>query len=97
MVAILDIARNGGVMADSRRRVDGRDADVAVHLLEEELARLQADGEFRSDFDPGMMAVAIRGAIDSAPHRLVRDPDFDIDRYAREIATIFDLATRVAD
>jgi hypothetical protein len=97
MVAILDIARNGGVMADGRRRVDGRDAGVAVHLLEEELARLQAEGEFRSDFDPGVMAVAIRAAIDSVPQGLVRDPDLDIDHYAKEIATIFDLATRVAD
>ena len=43
------------------------------------------------------MAVAIRAAIDSVPYRLVRDPDLDIDHYAREIATIFDLATRVAD
>jgi hypothetical protein len=43
------------------------------------------------------MAVAIRGAIDSVPYRLVRDPDLDVDHYAREIATIFDLATRVAD
>jgi AcrR family transcriptional regulator len=97
MVAILDIARNGGVMADGRRRVDGRDAGVAVHLLEEELARLQAEGELRSDFDPGVMAGAIRGAIDLVPYRLVHDPDLDIDHYAREIATIFDLATRVAD
>ncbi len=94
MVAILDIARNGGVMADGRRRVDGRDANVATHLLEEELARLQAEGELRRDFDPGVMAVAIRAAIDSVPHRLVRDPDLDVDHYATEIAAIFDLATR---
>jgi TetR/AcrR family transcriptional regulator, fatty acid metabolism regulator protein len=97
MVAILDIVRHGALMADGQRRVDGREVDVAVHLLEEELERLQAEGELRSDFDPGVMAVAIRGAIDSAPHRLVRDPDFDIDHYAREIANIFDLATRVAN
>ena len=95
MVAVLDIARNGGVMADGRRRVDGRDADVAVHLLEEELARLQAEGELRADFDPGVMAVAIRAAIDSVPYRLTFDPDLDLDHYAREIATIFDLATRI--
>jgi len=97
MVAILDIARNGGVMADGRRRVDGRDAGVAVHLLEEELARLQAEGKLRVDFDPAVMAVAIRAVIDSVPYRLVLDPDLDVDHYAREIATIFDLATRVAD
>jgi hypothetical protein len=40
------------------------------------------------------MAVAIRATIDVVPHRLVLDPDFDIDTYAREIAAIFDLATR---
>jgi AcrR family transcriptional regulator len=97
MMAIVDIARNGGVMADSRRRVDGRDADVAVHLLEEELARLQGEGELRSDFDPRVMAIAIRGAIESVPYRLVGEPDLDIEHYAREVANIFDLATRVAD
>ncbi len=95
MIAILDIARNGGVMADGRRRVDGRDAGVAVRLLEEELARLQSEGELRRDFDPGVMAVAIRAAIDSVPHRLVGDPDLDIDHYSKELATIFDLATRI--
>jgi hypothetical protein len=41
------------------------------------------------------MATAIRAAIDSVPHRLVRDPDLDLDHYATEIATIFDLATRI--
>jgi hypothetical protein len=40
------------------------------------------------------MAAAIRATIDVVPHRLVRDPDFDIENYAREIAAIFDLATR---
>ena len=95
MVAILDIARHGGVMADGRQRVDGRDAGIAVRLLEEELERLQRAGELRRDFDPGVMAVVIRGAIDLVPYRLVRDPDLDIDHYAKEITTIFDLATRV--
>jgi hypothetical protein len=97
MVAIVDIARNGGVTTDGQRRVDGRDVDVAVQLLKELPARLQAEGKLRRGFDPGVMAVAIRGAIDSVPYRLARDPDLDVDHYAKEIATIFDLATRVAD
>jgi hypothetical protein len=67
---------------------------VAVRLLQEHLARLQARGELRGDFDPAAMAMAIRAAIDVVPHRLVLDPEFDIDRYAGEVATIFDLATR---
>jgi AcrR family transcriptional regulator len=94
MVAVVEILRNGALTTDSGRRVDGRDVDVAAHLLEEQLARLQAQGELRSDFDPAVMAVAIRATIDVVPHRLVRDADFDIDKYAREIAAIFDLATR---
>jgi AcrR family transcriptional regulator len=94
MVAVVEIARHGGLTSDGRRRVDGRDIDVAAQMLEEMLARLQARGELRGDFDPAVMAVAIRAAIDSVPHRLVRDPGLDIDRYAKEIARIFDLATR---
>ena len=97
MVAVVEILRNGALTTDGGRRVDGRDVNVAAHLLEEQLARLQAEGELRSDFDPGVMAVAIRATIDVVPHRLVREPDFDIENYAREIAAIFDLATRTKD
>ena len=94
MVAVVEILRNGALTADGRRRVDGRDVDVAAHLLAEQLSRLQAAGSSHGDFDPGVMAVAIRATIDVAPHRLVLDPGFEIDKYAREIANIFDLATR---
>jgi TetR/AcrR family fatty acid metabolism transcriptional regulator len=97
MVAVVEILRNGAFTTDGGRRVDGRDIDVATRLLEEQLARLQAVGELRRDFDPGAMAVAVRAAIDVVPQRLVLDPDFDIDKYAREIANIFDLATRAED
>jgi len=94
MVAVVEILRNGALTTESGRRVDGQDVDVAAHLLEEQLARLQAEGELRDDFDPGAMAVAVRATIDVVPHRLVREPSFDIEKYAREIAAIFDLATR---
>jgi AcrR family transcriptional regulator len=97
MVALVEIIRNGAFTTDSGRRVDGQDIDVATRLLREQLARLQAEGELRSDFDPGVMAVAIRATIDVVPHRLVLDRNFDIDKYASEIATTFDLATRPRD
>jgi hypothetical protein len=42
------------------------------------------------------MAMAIRATIDVVAHRLARDPDFDVNRYSREIITIFDLATCVS-
>jgi TetR/AcrR family transcriptional regulator, fatty acid metabolism regulator protein len=97
MVAIVDIARNGGVTTDGRRRVDGRDVDVAVHSLDELLSRLQVEGALRGDFDTRVMAVAIRATIDSVAHRLVHDPHLDIDTYAAQIVTIFERATRAPD
>jgi AcrR family transcriptional regulator len=97
MVAVVEILRNGAFTTDGRRRVDGRDIDVATRLLEEQLARLQAKGELRRDFDAGVMAVAVRAVIDVVPHRLVLDPKFDIGNYGNEIANIFDRATRSDD
>ncbi|MGI8715862.1 MAG: TetR/AcrR family transcriptional regulator, partial [Solirubrobacteraceae bacterium] len=64
-------------------------------ILAELLTRFQAAGDFRTDFDPNAMAIAIRAVIDVTPSRLA-DPAFDIDLYAREAVTIFDRATCVA-
>jgi TetR/AcrR family fatty acid metabolism transcriptional regulator len=96
MVAIVEIAR-GGLTADGQQRFYGdADVDEAVKILEQHLARFQSQGELRPDFDPRVMAVAIRAAIDAVPRRLTHDPDLDldIDSYATEIATVFHLATR---
>ena len=94
MVAIVEIAR-GGLTIDGQQRFYGdADVDEAVKILEQHLARFQSQGELRPDFDPRVMAVAIRAAIDAVPRRLAHDPDLDIDSYATEIATIFHLATR---
>lgn len=62
--------------------------------LEDALSSFQAGGDLRPDFDPQVMAIAIRAAIDAVPRRLAHDPDFDVDNYARQIAKLFDLATR---
>jgi AcrR family transcriptional regulator len=95
MVAILEIARNGGLTSGGRQRVDGREVGVALRLLEELLARLQSEGELRADFDPEVMALAIRAAIDAVPLRLAVNPDLDLDKYGKELAAAFDLATRI--
>ena len=70
--------------------------DGAVHILAELLTRFQAAGDFRADFDPSSMAMAIRAAIDVAPSRLT-DPEFDIDKYPHETVTLFPLATRATE
>jgi AcrR family transcriptional regulator len=92
MIAILEITRS----ADGRRifRDDPHVID-AVRALEHLLSGFQTAGQLRPDFDPYVIAVAIRAAIDAVPSRLATDPEFDIDNYASEIATIFDRATRV--
>jgi AcrR family transcriptional regulator len=93
MVAIGEILRN------ARDRAGGyfyglSHVDGMVQSLAEALALLQATGDLRADFDPRVMAVAIRAAIDAVAARLARDPEFDIDHYAEEIANLFDVATR---
>jgi AcrR family transcriptional regulator len=95
LVAVVEIARNTW-RRDERPRLlgEGLDADTAVRLLAQLLGRFQATGEFRRDFDPRAMAIAIRAAIDAVPPRLSFDTPFDIDSYAHETATLFDLATR---
>ncbi len=40
------------------------------------------------------MAMAIRATLDAVPARLARDPALDLDRYGRELADLFHVATR---
>jgi AcrR family transcriptional regulator len=94
VIAMIEIARS----AEGRRIFYG-DTDVvnAVGALEAGLSGFQAGGQLRPDFDPHVVAIAIRAAIEAASPRLALDPDFDIDNYSREIITVFDLATRPKD
>lgn len=67
--------------------------EPVLEALENLLRKGQQDGEFRS-FDPHVLAVTIRRAIDAVPGLLMVDPDLDVDAYARELVTLFDRATR---
>jgi TetR/AcrR family transcriptional regulator, fatty acid metabolism regulator protein len=73
---------------------DEKSLDHAVTSLEQLLAHFQATGDFRRDFDPHVMALAIRGAIDQVPPRMARYPDLDVSAYARELVALFDRTTR---
>jgi AcrR family transcriptional regulator len=92
VIAMIEIARS----AEGRRNFFG-DTDVvnAVGALARGLSGFQTAGQFRPDFDPHVMAIAIRAAIEAASPLLALDPEFDIDGYSHEIVTVFDLATRV--
>ncbi len=68
-----------------------KDVTPAVRQL---FADGQASGEFREDFDPDYATTAIMAVLDAVPPRIARDPDFDVARYGREVAGLFDAATR---
>jgi TetR/AcrR family transcriptional regulator, fatty acid metabolism regulator protein len=93
MIAAAEIARNARD-ADGNRPFDSSFVQAGESALARALAHFQETGEFRADFDPAVMAAAIRAAIDAIPARLARDPGLDLDHYGRELANLFDVATR---
>ncbi len=93
VVAIVEIALNARG-ADGGRPFDSAVGEEAVAALERLLTHFQGTGEFRAGFDPLVMAMAIRAAIDGVAARLARKPDIDVGHYARELADLFDRAIR---
>ncbi len=87
MKALLDIFLNGGLHYDETAEL------MVVSPVEEILRRGQDSGEFRP-FDTRVMAVLIQRAVDGLPFLLATYPDVDVDTYAAEVATTFDLATK---
>jgi hypothetical protein len=69
--------------------------DTSVALLERFFVTAQAAGEMRT-FDPAVMAVSLRAAIDAAVLRYV-DHRIDLTEYAEELVRIFDRATATGD
>jgi len=94
LIAVVEILRHR-VAAEGLRGVRGDRPQVAARPLVDLLARFQAAGELREDFDPRAMAIAIRAAIDAVPPLLSVDAEFDIDAYAKEITGVFERATRI--
>jgi TetR/AcrR family transcriptional regulator, fatty acid metabolism regulator protein len=81
---------------DGKRKFD----ITSVDWMEDELNRLisilargQESDEFRT-FDPRLMAISIRGAIENIAMYILTYPDIDVSRYAEELTEIFIRATR---
>ena len=87
MKAFLDIFLHGGLRYDETTEL------VVVSPIEAILRRGQESGEFRA-FDTRVMAVVIQRAVDGLPFLLATYPDVDVDAYAREVVTLFELATQ---
>jgi len=87
MKALTEIFMSGGF------EYDAASEKAAVSPLEHILRSGQASGEFRS-FDPVVLATLVQRAVDGLPFLLDVRPDLDVTGYAREVVTVFDLATR---
>lgn len=90
----------GEIFANRRTRDGSRDVPDAVgepeRHVSRQLERGQQEGVFR-DFSVRVMARAIRSALDDVAGQFGADPSVDLDLWATELATMFDLATRAAD
>ena len=95
MVAIVEIVLNARA-ADGSRLYDFSVQDEGVAALQQLLAYFQGTGEFRAGFDPHVMAMAIRAAINAVPAHLARGSALDIGHHAHELADLFHIATRPA-
>ncbi|MEU9098622.1 TetR/AcrR family transcriptional regulator [Streptomyces sp. NPDC048361] len=89
LVEILSNLRGGdpGMLAF----LDGSEAILALQV--EQIRKAQRAGEFR-DFDPWVMMRAIRASIDDVVRRATHDPALDVRAAGRELADLFDRATR---
>jgi AcrR family transcriptional regulator len=87
MKALMEIFMNGALAYDT-----GAEQTV-VSPIEDILRGGQRSGEFRA-FDPTVMATVIQRAVDGLPFLMASVPDLDVNAYAAEVATLFDLATR---
>lgn len=61
--------------------------------ISEILQEGQAAGEFRQ-FDPRVMAITLRHALDGLSALVSADPNLDVEAYTGELVAIFDGATR---
>ena len=92
MRAIMEIVRNVRT-EEGKPRYGAPAAEPVRAALETLLRNGQQAGEFRA-FDERVMAVTIRSAIDALSPYLLAHPQVDAERYAQELVTLFDRATR---
>jgi AcrR family transcriptional regulator len=92
LLAVANIVTNHRADDGTLRFPPGAEESV-VTVLSEILRGGQEDGEFR-DFDPRVVAVTVSQALDGALGQWVTAPTTDLEAYAAELTTLFDLATR---
>ena len=89
LVALLEILVNARPLPTAMAATH----QASLRDLENFLRWGQEVGEFRA-FSPSVMALVIRNAIDLPAGKIASTEGFDVDSYASELVTLFDLATR---
>jgi TetR/AcrR family transcriptional regulator, fatty acid metabolism regulator protein len=79
---------------DGKLHYDHTKEEPVIASLEDLLSWGQKTGEFRS-FERRVMAITIRRAIDGFPMQIATCPGLNVAEYARELATLFEMATRM--
>jgi AcrR family transcriptional regulator len=92
LIALVEIAMNAR-RADGSLVIGPAARAERVAGLEELLRAGQRSGEFRR-FDTRVMALTIIQAIDGMPPLLTHEPGLGLELHAKELATVFALATR---
>jgi TetR/AcrR family fatty acid metabolism transcriptional regulator len=92
LIALVEIAMSAR-RADGSRVIGPESLAQRAASLEDLLRAGQRSGEFRR-FNTRVMALTIIQAIDGVPSLLAREPNLDVKLHAKELATIFALATR---
>lgn len=92
LAAIVEVLGNlHGSDADMTAFLETAEAHLAFQV--DQLRAAQRAGAF-CDFDPWVMMRAIRAAIDDVVRRAAHDPQLDVRAAGRELADLFDRATR---
>jgi AcrR family transcriptional regulator len=80
-------------LPDGRPRFGISSIEQSVSDIEGLMRWGQKTGEFRK-FSPNIMAIAIRVTVDALGPHLLAHPDLDPEAYGREIADLFENATK---
>ena len=92
LIALVEIAM-GARRADGSLVIGPDSFAQRATDLEKLLSAGQRSGEFRQ-FNARVMAQTIVQALEGVPSLLARDPGLDVKLHARELATVFLIATR---